>query len=162
MGAQAATLITIDDDPLGTLVALGNGSLAAGLAEAKKLAKTQFAFTNLQYCKGTDTVGADTYFNVAMTNYKAFKLNGIIYSNSANTTGYITEIKVNGELLMPRGMKADSADALLITELILIQKMDALVIIPGNKADIEVNGIAVNADVVDITLFGNSLEMKAA
>ena len=158
MSAENKTLI-INSHPLDSLIALGNGSLLQGVATGIKISEAiKKPWHNMVMVSGTDTVGADTLVNIIVHTYQPFLLTGINLNNSVTTTTF-TSLKVNGELISPRGMSASSSGVITIANLVTDAVLDWIVFIPADS-DIELVGTATQNDVVTATFFG--LDMNFA
>lgn len=150
----------VNNNPQDAMIALGNGNILQGIRTAAKIGRSGAGIFNAFMMAGTDTVGVDTLINVLFKVYQPVLVTDIIYKNSASATGQLTGIKVNGELIMPAGWTSTQAGNVEFADLFYGDENSFLFIIPAG-AEVEITGIAVNADVVDITIIGVDLTPRA-
>lgn len=154
--------LTLIQDPIEACASLGGGNLMKGLIILKnQLARLKKSWNNIAWRHGRDTVGADTLWSITWKLYQSILLIGLVYINSASSTGTITDIKVNGKPIAGIESSSSLATNPLVSTVMLADNVGWLVTIPA-QSDLTIEGIAVNADAVDIFWYGWDLDLEVA
>lgn len=162
MLAGETVQLHINQHPTDLITGMGNGSFMSGLRNLMVLGATlKHSWTNMAIMTGSYTVGVAATYEIIFEPGYNFLMLGLIYKNSASSTGTITDFKVHGVPLGNIGYVVGGSTAAannLASEIAMMDNVDWLWEIPAGK-QFSISGTAVNADLVTITVYGWNLDL---